>query len=57
MKNLSDWKQQYLTSRLAADFTGWEPNNAKFESQFERVARPEVPYLAIGAAPKARCRT
>jgi hypothetical protein len=54
MKNLSDWKQQYLTSRLAADFTGWEPNNAKFESQFERVARPEVPYLAIGAAPKAR---
>ncbi len=34
------WKHEYrsyLTERLAADFTGWESENAKFEEQFERV--------------------
>jgi uncharacterized protein YjbI with pentapeptide repeats len=34
-----DWKKQHLTARLAADFTGWENDNAKFEAQFERVVK------------------
>jgi uncharacterized protein YjbI with pentapeptide repeats len=34
-----DWKKQHLTSRLAADFTGWEKDNVKFEEQFEGVVK------------------
>ena len=30
-------KLMALNSRLAADFTGWEKDNAKFDQQFEWV--------------------
>jgi hypothetical protein len=32
-------KKRQIMSRLAADFTGWEKDNAKFESEFERVVK------------------
>jgi hypothetical protein len=32
-------KASQIKSRLAADFTGWEAENAKFEEQFERLVR------------------
>jgi hypothetical protein len=38
----SEWqtaKAQQIKSRLAADFTGWESDNAKFEREFERVVK------------------
>ena len=37
-----DWnnaKAAQVKSRLAADFTGWENDNAKFEAEFERVVK------------------
>lgn len=37
-----DWKNakaEQVKSRLAADFTGWESDNAKFEQEFERVVK------------------
>jgi hypothetical protein len=32
-------KEEQVKSRIAADFTGWETDNAKFETSFERVIR------------------
>jgi hypothetical protein len=32
-------KARKIKSRLAADFTGWENNNAKLEKQFERLLK------------------
>jgi uncharacterized protein YjbI with pentapeptide repeats len=32
-------KRREILSRLAADFTGWENDNQKFEEQFERVVK------------------
>ncbi|HYL98784.1 MAG TPA: toll/interleukin-1 receptor domain-containing protein, partial [Blastocatellia bacterium] len=35
----SNAKSGQVKQRLAADFTGWETDNTKFESQFERLVR------------------
>ena len=32
-------KERQVKTRLAADFTGWETDNDKFEQQFERVVK------------------
>jgi len=32
-------KAEDVRARLAADFNGWETDNAKFEEQFERVVK------------------
>lgn len=32
-------KERQVKARLAADFTGWASDNAKFEEQFERVVK------------------
>lgn len=30
-----DWKKQHLADRLAADFTGWDKDNNRFQEQLE----------------------
>jgi hypothetical protein len=38
----SEWqsgKKDEIHARLAADFTGWENDNDKFEEQFEKVIK------------------
>jgi hypothetical protein len=34
-----DGKAIPIKSRLAADFTGWETDNSKFEHEFERMVK------------------
>ena len=46
--------RQQITDRLAADFTGWEADNAKFEEQFERVVKALQAEGARKDAPVSR---
>jgi hypothetical protein len=38
-KTWADWNQEHLTSRLAADFTGWKNDDDKFNAQLEKVIK------------------
>ena len=43
-----------IKTRLAADFTGWERNNAKFEREFEGVVKGLCAVYPGGQAIKAQ---
>jgi hypothetical protein len=47
-------KGQQIKERLAADFTGWEKDNDKFEEQFERVVKALQTEGAREQAPVSR---
>jgi hypothetical protein len=47
-------KRQQLKERLAANFTGWETDNAKFEEQFERVVKALQTEGAMEEAPLSK---
>ena len=52
-----EWKSgkgQQIKERLAADFTGWEKDNTKFEEQFERVVKALQTGGAREQAPRSR---
>jgi len=52
-----EWKSgkgQQIKERLAADFTGWETDNAKFEEQFERVVMALQTEVTREDAPVSR---
>ena len=53
----NDWtsgKRQQIKERLAADFTGWESDNNKFEAQFERVVKDLQTESAREEAPPSK---
>jgi hypothetical protein len=49
-KDCQSGKKDEVTARLAADFTGWENDNAKFEEQFERVVAALMAGSPLGVS-------
>ena len=54
----AEWKSEKkdeILARLAADFTGWETDNAKIEEQLERVVKAlRTDSAARGAQPEPK---